>query len=140
MLSGENLGVNHRPLSTHFPLQLPDLIATTATTANQTKENDDNLLVRDVVVTRLSSDDKLFGLFIRRATKKGNPILIVESGHVESTCQMFVPGDQLIAINGVDVQNQDREEVAKILSDIAENDVTIQVGHNNPLSIFFEIR
>ena len=25
MLSGENLGVNHRPLSTHFPLQLPGL-------------------------------------------------------------------------------------------------------------------
>ena len=130
MLSGENLGVNHRPLSTHFPLQLPDLITTT-TTAAVAKESDDHLknLVRDVTVTRESSDDKLFGLFIRRATKKGNPVLIVESGHVESTCQVFVPGDQLIAINGVNVELQDREEAVKVLTDIDGNEVTLQVGH-----------
>ena len=130
MLSGENLGVNHRPLSTHFPLQLPDLITTT-TTAAATKESDDHLknLVRDVTVTREGSDDKLFGLFIRRATKKGNPVLIGESGHVESTCQVFVPGDQMIAINGVNVEHQDREEAVKVLTDIGGNEVTLQVGH-----------
>ena len=131
MLSGENLGVNHRPLSTHFPLQLPDLITTTTTTTAAAKESDDHLknLVRDVTVTRESSDDKLFGLFIRRATKKGNPVLIVESGHVESTCQVFVPGDQLIAIDGVNVEHQDREEAVKVLTDIGGNEVTLQVGH-----------
>ena len=132
MLSGENLGVNHRPLSNHFHLQLPDLITTTTTAA--AKESDDHLkvLVRDVIVTRESSDDKLFGLFIRRATKKGNPVLIVESAHVENTCQVFVPGDQLITINGVNVEHEDREEAVKVLTDFDENEVTLQVGRHYP--------
>jgi hypothetical protein len=137
MLSGENLGVNHRPLSTHFLIQLPDLITTALPAANITKDHD--VLVRDVKVRRESSDDKLFSLFIRRSTKKGNPILIVESGHVENTCQVFVPGDQLIAINGVNVENEDREEAVKILNDIAENEVTLQVGQKPSNKILFSI-
>lgn len=135
MVSGENLGVNHRPLSTHFPLQLPDLISTTFT-SQKTKEDESDsevkcdVLVRHVTVTRKSSDDHMFGLLIRRSTKNGNPILVVESATL-GVDPVFVSGDQLIAIDDVYVEDKDREEVVKILTESDKDVVTVQVRRHS---------
>ena len=136
MVSGENLGVNHRPLSTHFPLQLPDLISTTLTSQKAKEESDNevncDVHVRSVTVTRKSSDDILFGLVIRRSTKNGNPILVVESGNdVLGDDPVFVPGDQLIAVDDVFVEDKDREEVVKIFTESDKNVVTVQVRRHS---------
>ena len=144
MVSGENLGVNHRPLSTHFPLQLPDLISTTLTSQKAKEESDNDevkcdVLVRHVTVTRKSSDDILFGLVIRRSTKNGNPILVVESGNaVLSDDPVFVPGDQLIAVDDVFVEDKDREEVVKILTESDKNVVTVQVRRHS-FTLFYHL-
>jgi C-terminal processing protease CtpA/Prc len=62
---------------------------------------------------------------IRRSTKNGIPVLTVESGHDEAD---LVPGDQLIAVDGVSVEDQDREVVVKLLAECLDSQVTLKVG------------
>jgi hypothetical protein len=114
------------------------------TTSSKTKESDqskndefqngesksDDLLLRQVTVTRRDVDDKLFGLLIRRSTKNGIPVLTVESGHDEAD---LVPGDQLIAVDGVSVEDQDREVVVKLLAECLDSQVTLKVGQTAAL-------
>ena len=126
MLSGENLGVNHRPLSTNFHLQLPDLIPTLK--ADESSDARRDVLKRRVTVTRPSDDDPLFGLLIRRSTKLGSPVLLVDSGSAED--RLFVPGDRLIAVGDVDVEDKDRDEVVEILKGCTETQISVTVRPN----------
>lgn len=121
MLSGENLGVNHRPLSSHFSLQLPDLIPSKEDESDASRDD----LVRSVTLTKAGSDDKLFGLLVRRGVKNGKPVLFVESASVQDP--LFVPGDQLVAVHDVDVEEKDRDEVIQIFNECAENQITLTV-------------
>ncbi len=131
MLSGENLGVNHRPLSTNFHLQLPDLIPTKKIGEGAEAKCDADVnrdaLLRHVTVTRSGSDDKLFGLLIRRATKNGKPVLLVDDSPGSGKEPLLVPGDQLVAVGDIDVEEKDREEVVEFLT-AAENQISLTVG------------
>ena len=121
MLSGENLGVNHRPLSSHFSLQLPDLIPSKEDESDASRDDS----VRSVTLTKAGSDDKHFGLLVRRGVKNGKPVLFVESASVQDP--LFVPGDQLVAVHDVDVEEKDRDEVIQIFNECAENQITLTV-------------
>jgi hypothetical protein len=123
MLSGESLGVNHRPLSTHFalPAKSGDRAAT---------PSGDQL--RSVTVTRSCSDDRLFGLCIHRAVKDGKPVLLVEAAHAASS--PFVPGDQLVAVDDAAVEDKDLDEVVRMLTNSTSQQVTVQVRAAIPLS------
>lgn len=112
-VNGENLGVYHRPLSSHFHMQLPDLISKKCITPDL-RQNDSDLK-RTVVVSRHSSAEKLFGLVIRQGLKKGQPVLFVEGAD-------FISGDQLLSVNSVYVADQDKDTVIKILEDIKDDD------------------
>lgn len=119
-VNGENLGVNQRPLSCHFPLQLPDLIAAPEESSDFNSNTPGVSLKRAVVVTREGPDDRLFGLNIRKGVRRGHPVLLVEGSD-------FVPGDQLVSVNGAHIVDHDKDAVVKILSEMKENKVELMV-------------
>ena len=109
-----------------FFVFFPDLIPTKLSRTKEIDESkSDDLLERHVTVTKKSVDDKLFGLLIRRSTKNGVPILIVESRFDDTD---LVPGDQLMAVDGVSVEGEDREAAVRILTECESSPVTLQVG------------
>ena len=114
-----------------FFVFFPDLIPTKLSRTKEIDESkteeskSDDLLGRHVTVTKKSVDDKLFGLLIRRSTKNGVPILIVESRFDDTD---LVPGDQLMAVDGVSVEGEDREAAVRILTECESSPVTLQVG------------
>ena len=62
---------------------------------------------------------------VRRGVKNGKPVLFVESASVQDP--LFVPGDQLVAVHDVDVEEKDRDEVIQIFNECAENQITLTV-------------
>ncbi len=120
-VNGENLGVYHRPLSSHFHLQLPDLISKKSNSPDLDENDSDLTLKRKVLVTRQSSAEKLFGLVIRQGSKGGQPALFIDGDD-------FISGDQLISVNGVHLADQDKDTVMKILEDFKDDSVEIVVS------------
>ena len=91
-LNGENTGVRSRPLSTSFTLQLPDI----------------NL--NEIEALRETSIEKV-NLQITRV--KNSWVIEDEIG--------FEPGDKLIAVNGTNVEDMDKENVTKVMKANAGN-------------------
>ena len=94
-LNGESVGIKQRPLSDVFPMHLPNLV-----------QNGDEEAVREITIDILSPEE----MKIKQSFVKNKSILLIE----ESPGQ-FVPGDQMVAVNGTNVQDLDRDEVQKII-------------------------
>ena len=87
------MGIKQRPLSSLFPMHLPNLV-----------QNGDEETLREITIEILSPEE----LNIKQSFVKNKSILLIESSG-------FVPGDQLVAVNGTNVQNLDRDEVQKLI-------------------------
>ena len=92
-LNGESVGIKQRPLSSLFPMHLPNLV-----------QNGDEETLREITIEILSPEE----LKIKQSFVKNKSILLIESSG-------FVPGDQLVAVNGTNVQDLDRDEVQKLI-------------------------
>ena len=92
-LNGESVGIKQRPLSSLFPMHLPNLV-----------QNGDEETLREITIEILSPEE----LKIKQSFVKNKLILLIESSG-------FVPGDQLVAVNGTNVQDLDRDEVQKLI-------------------------
>ena len=95
-LNGESVGIKQRPLSDLFPMHLPNLV-----------QNGDEEAVREITIDILSPDE----MKIKQSFVKNKSILLIE----ESPAGQFVPGDQMVAVNGTNVQDLDRDEVQKLI-------------------------
>ena len=87
------MGIKQRPLSSLFPMHLPNLV-----------QNGDEETLREITIEILSPEE----LKIKQSFVKNKSILLIESSG-------FVPGDQLVAVNGTNVQDLDRDEVQKLI-------------------------
>ena len=87
------MGIKQRPLSALFPMHLPNLV-----------QNGDEETLREITIEILSPEE----LKIKQSFVKNKSILLIESSG-------FVPGDQLVAVNGTNVQDLDRDEVQKLI-------------------------
>ena len=67
-------------------------------------QNGDEETLREITIEILSPEE----LKIKQSFVKNKSILLIESSG-------FVPGDQLVAVNGTNVQNLDRDEVQKLI-------------------------
>ena len=88
------MGIKQRPLSALFPMHLPNLV-----------QNGDEETLREITIEILSPEE----LKIKQSFVKNKSILLIESS------PGFVPGDQLVAVNGTNVQDLDRDEVQKLI-------------------------
>ena len=98
-LNGESVGVKQRPLSCEFPLHLP----TVALDA-------ENEAVREITVDLVAPGD--YGFTVRHSEAAKKKSLIIESERWQAK---FAPGDQLVAVNGTNVQELDRDQIQKLI-------------------------
>ena len=68
-------------------------------------QNGDEETLREITIEILSPEE----LKIKQSFVKNKSILLIESS------PGFVPGDQLVAVNGTNVQDLDRDEVQKLI-------------------------
>ena len=87
------MGIKQRPLSALFPMHLPNLL-----------QNSDEEKIREITIEILSPEE----LKIKQSFVKNKSINLIESDG-------FAPGDQLVAVNGTNVQEMDRDEVQKLI-------------------------
>lgn len=135
MLTGENIGLGQRPLSTDFSIRLPSL---------GVDELDRD--VREVFITPTTIDsdteDALgtYGLSLKRVhlnqtggkamSEAAKAVLVIESSDLTSG---IYPGDQVMAVNGIDVSEMNREAVNEIFKEL--NKVSAQSGGTKNLTI-----
>ena len=109
------MGIKQRPLSALFPMHLPNLV-----------QNGDEETLREITIEILSPEE----LKIKQSFVKNKSILLIESSG-------FVPGDQLVAVNGTNVQNLDRDEVQKLIKTALTTDAGNQ-SISLKVSFFFK--
>ena len=118
-LNGESVGVKQRPLSCEFPLHLPSVSL-----------DAENEAVREISVDLVAPGD--YGFILREHAKKKS--LIIES---ELWQDKFAPGDQLVAVNGTNVQELDREQIQKLVK--SSSGASSLILHVSRLIIFIHI-
>ncbi|XP_059090834.1 unconventional myosin-XVIIIa-like isoform X2 [Tigriopus californicus] len=135
MLTGENIGLGQRPLSTDFSIQLPGL---------GVEELDRDVREVYITPTNIDSDTEdalgTYGLTLKRVllcqtggqarNEPGQPVLIIESSDLASG---IYPGDQVMAVNGIDVSEMNREAVNEIFKEL--NKVSALSGGTKSLTI-----
>ena len=99
VLTGECVG-RTRPLSAHFPLQMPRLI-------------NDQQVVRGHEIC-LEKVNESFGIDVRKFNVLGKSVLLVEPVIGEKVVNLM-PGDILVSVNGTSVEGLDREAVMKLI-------------------------
>jgi hypothetical protein len=111
-LNGESVGVKYRRLSAAYPAcPLPGLWL-------------EDEAEREIGLVLVSPND--YGFSVKQCIVRNESMLLIESKLPE-----FAAGDQLVAVNGTNVGNMDRESVHKILKALGattENKVTLQVN------------
>ena len=124
-LKGESVGKNHgRPLSCHYPLHMPGLIKDVV----DGKENNVVSGIREITVYKNPESRADFGFDLRKFISGGKNVLLIEP--IERSCEneiMIMPGDQLVSVNDIKVQDMDREQVMKILRSSTEDALNIKV-------------
>ncbi len=101
-LNGEMIGTKTRPLSCSFNVNLPPIIV-----------NEDEEKLRETSVDTVN-------LIIQRSK---NAWMIEDE-------QGFEPGDRLIAVNGTNVEDMDRENINRLIKGVAGNgELILHVGY-----------
>ena len=116
-LNGESVGVKQRPLSCEFPLHLPKVLC-----------DAENEAVREITVDLVAPGDYGFSV---RSCQQSSPAkkksLIIES----ELFAKFAPGDQLVAVNGTNVQELDRDQIHKLIRNTSgASSLTLHVSLN----------